>query len=216
MSQANDNKNENPRDEMFAAIQLRFDMITKALLTPINTTTNKKYFTDLDTRIDMISGLVSRKTNFEKVVDFNTQFGVLTDTELVPKLNIIAEDPNQVEFCLKLIREEVAELETAVKENNYVEVVDALTDILYVVYGMGCRIGVDMDKAFALVHENNMSKLCATEEEAQRSIAFYGEQNIPAAYRRAPNGADFVVFNRDTKKILKRCEYVPVDLSPLF
>lgn len=156
------------------------------------------------------------QTNFEKVVDFNTQFGVLTDAELSPKFNIIAEDPNQVEFCLKLIREEVAELEDAVRENNYVEVVDALTDILYVVYGMGCRIGVDMDKAFALVHDNNMSKLCATEEEAGRSVVFYREQGIAAEYRLAPNKVDFVVFNRDTKKILKRCDYVPVDLSPLF
>jgi NTP pyrophosphatase (non-canonical NTP hydrolase) len=167
------------------------------------------------------------QTNFQCVVDFNTQFGVLED-ELKPKLDIIKNDPAQVEFCLKLIREEVRELEDAVKDNDYVEMIDALTDILYVVYGMGARVGMDMDKAFALVHENNMSKLCATEEEAQRSVEHYNQLDVGAttaqdvlhpmfnaAYRLAPNGSDWVVFNQATKKILKRYNYVPVDLSPL-
>jgi NTP pyrophosphatase (non-canonical NTP hydrolase) len=183
------------------------------------------------------------QTNFQNVVDFNTQFGVL-EGELKPKLDIIKSDPAQVEFCLKLIREEMRELEDAVKTNDYVEMIDALADILYVVYGMGARVGMDMDKAFALVHANNMSKLCATEEEAQKSVGYYNtldanatkntvqgqiaqscKDKLPqesvlhpmfnAAYRRAPNGVDWVVFNQATKKILKRYNYVPVDLSPL-
>ena len=157
-------------------------------------------------------------TNFQKVVDFNTQFGVLTASELVPNVDITMNDPAQVEFCLKLIREEVKELEDAVVADDYIEMVDALGDILYVVYGMGCRIGMDMDKAFALIHENNMSKLCATEEEAQRSVRYYVELDeglYNPAYRRAVNDIDWVVFNQSTKKILKRCDYVPVDLTPL-
>lgn len=169
------------------------------------------------------------QTNFQSVVDFNTQFGVL-EGELKPKIDIIKSDPAQVEFCLKLIREEMRELEDAVKDNDYVEMIDALADILYVVYGMGACVGMDMDKAFALVHANNMSKLCATEEEAQRSVEHYNKLDAEAtrdtaqgvlypmfnaAYRRAPNGVDWVVFNQATKKILKRCDYVPVDLTPL-
>ena len=157
-------------------------------------------------------------TNFEKVVEFNYDFGVLQSKNLTPKPNIFDDDPNQVEFCLKLIREECKELEQAVKEKDYVESIDALADILYVVYGMGCRFGMDMDKAFTLVHDNNMSKLCKTEEEAQRTVQYY-EQNKEKlgydspAYRKAPDDIHWVVYNQSTKKILKSIEWAPVDLT---
>jgi len=157
-------------------------------------------------------------TNFEKVVDFNTQFGVLQSSELKPKVDILDKDPNTVEFCLKLIREEVKELEQAVKEKDFVETVDALGDILYVVFGMGSRIGINMDKAFNLIHENNMSKLCKTEEEAQRSVKYYEENKSKLgydspAYRMAVDGMHWVVYNQSTKKVLKSIEWKPVDLS---
>ena len=157
-------------------------------------------------------------TNFEKVVYFNTQFGVLQSKSLKPKPEILNTDPQQVEFCLKLIREEVAELEQAVKDKNYVEVVDALSDITYVVFGMAARIGVNLDDAFALVHENNMSKLCKTENEAMKSVEYY-ENNKSSlgydspSYRKAPDGVHWVVYNQSTKKILKSVEWKPVDLS---
>ena len=63
-----------------------------------------------------------------------------------------------------LIKEEWGELKDAVKEHDFGEVIDALSDILYVVYGFGASIGVDMDEAYRLVHESNMSKLCKNEE----------------------------------------------------
>lgn len=168
-----------------------------------------------------------KRSNFEKVVDFNTQFGVLSSTILKPNPTILVTDPNTVEFCLKLIREEVKELEQAVKDKDYVEVVDALADILYVTYGMSARIGIDMDEAFRLVHENNMSKLCSTEGEAQRSVEYYKNNYEKFGYdspnyRRAPGNRGgekedssslWVVYNESTKKILKSIEWKPVDLT---
>lgn len=157
-------------------------------------------------------------TNFDKVVDFNYEFGVLSSKELTPKKDIFDTDPNQVEFCLKLIREECKELEQAVKDKDFIETVDALADILYVVKGMSARIGVNLDDAFNLVHENNMSKLCQSEEEAQRSVEYY-QQNKDRlgydspAYRRAHDNVHWVVYNQSTKKVLKSIEWKPVDLS---
>ena len=157
-------------------------------------------------------------SNFQKVVDFNFNFGVLESRTLVPKPDIITKDPQQVEFCLKLIREEMKELEQAVKDNDYVETVDALMDILYVVNGMAARIGVDADAAFDLVHVNNMSKLCRTEEDAQESVKFYIDNKEKLgydspAYRKAPDNVHWVVYNQSTKKILKSIKWQPVDLS---
>lgn len=159
-------------------------------------------------------------SNFEKVVDFNYNFGVLENKTTTPKPDIITKDPKQVEFCLKLIREEMKELEQAVQDNDYVETVDALMDILYVVYGMSCRIGIDADKAFDLVHENNMSKLCKTEEDAQESVKYYMANKEKLGYdspnyRKAPDNVHWVVFNESTKKILKSIKWQPVDLTPV-
>lgn len=60
---------------------------------------------------------------------------------------------------LELIREEFKELSDAYEKEDFLEVVDALTDLLYVVYGSGAAFGVDLDKCFEEVHSSNMSKL---------------------------------------------------------
>ena len=157
-------------------------------------------------------------SNFRKVVEFNTQFGVLQTDTLIPKPEILKQDPATVEFCLKLIREEMRELEDAVKDDNIIETVDAIGDILYVVYGMAARIGIDADYAFKLIHENNMSKLCKSEEEAIRSVAYYVENKNTLgydspAYRKAVDNIHWVVYNQSTKKVLKSIEWKPVDLT---
>ena len=57
-----------------------------------------------------------------------------------------------------LIKEELSELDQAIKE-NIVEVADALTDILYVTHGAGHAFGINLDKCFEEVQNSNMSKL---------------------------------------------------------
>ena len=42
---------------------------------------------------------------------------------------------------------------------DLLEVADALTDILYVTYGAGHALGIDLDKCFEEVQNSNMSKL---------------------------------------------------------
>lgn len=158
-------------------------------------------------------------TNFQKVLDFNTQFGVLQNETLNPNPEIFDKDPATVEFCLKLIREEAKETEDAVKNKDFIETVDGLVDQLYVIYGMLARIGVDADKVFDLVHKNNMSKLCLTQEEAERTLKHYVENMATLgydspSYRKAPDGVHWVVYNSYTNKILKSIEWRPVDLSP--
>jgi|TARA_B100001964_G_scaffold97981_1_gene109561 NTP pyrophosphatase (non-canonical NTP hydrolase) len=92
-------------------------------------------------------------TNFEKVGLFMKTFGqeVKTSAELsTNKINSLR---------ISLINEELEELKKAISENNIVEVADALTDILYVVYGAGHSFGIDLDKCFKEVQDSNMSKL---------------------------------------------------------
>ncbi len=60
---------------------------------------------------------------------------------------------------ISLIQEELEELSKAIKENDLLEVADALTDILYVTYGAGHAFGINLDKCFEEVQKSNMSKL---------------------------------------------------------
>ena len=94
-------------------------------------------------------------TNFEKVKEFMTTFG----QEVKDK----AEFPNEKIKKLRydLIKEELDELENAMKTKNLKEVADALTDILYVTYGAGHAFGINLDKCFEEVQKSNMSKLGA-------------------------------------------------------
>ena len=60
---------------------------------------------------------------------------------------------------LSLIEEELKELKDAMRNNDLLEVADALTDILYVTYGAGHAFGINLDDCFNEVQKSNMSKL---------------------------------------------------------
>ena len=92
-------------------------------------------------------------TNFEKVKTFMKAFG----QEVKNKPNF--PDEEVVELRLNLINEEFIELVNATQENSLVDIADALSDLLYVVYGAGHTFGLDLDKCFEEVHRSNMSKL---------------------------------------------------------
>ena len=92
-------------------------------------------------------------TNFESVKKFMQTFSQEVRTKAsFPGDKIIS-------LRLNLIREELSELEEAIKKKDIKEVADALTDILYVTYGAGTAFGVNLDKCFEEVHNSNMSKL---------------------------------------------------------
>ncbi len=92
-------------------------------------------------------------SNFTDVKTFMKTFGQIIRTE--------AQFPDEKTMQLRydLIKEELTELEEAMKTKNLKEVADALTDILYVTYGAGCAYGIDLDKCFKEVQRANMSKL---------------------------------------------------------
>ena len=92
-------------------------------------------------------------TNFESVKKFMETFG----QEIREK----ASFPNEKIVSLRcdLIREELDELQEAIKNKDIKEVADALTDILYVTYGAGHAFGINLDQCFEEVQNSNMSKL---------------------------------------------------------
>ena len=100
---------------------------------------------------------------------------------------------------------------------DMVETLDALSDILYVVYGMGASLGLDLDRGMGLVHQSNMSKSCKSEEEAQATVDNYAtdDRYDSPAYRKSPDGKYWVVYNKSTGKILKSINYKAVDFTDM-
>lgn len=92
-------------------------------------------------------------SNFENVGVFMHTFG--------QEVKHNAEFPSK-DICklrVDLIAEELRELKEAIRDKDIVEVADALTDLLYVVYGAGHAFGINLDECFNEVHRSNMSKL---------------------------------------------------------
>ena len=160
------------------------------------------------------------KTNFEKVIEFNDGFGVPVNNTV--QKDIFEQNPDLVKLRLDLILEEVTELKEAIDTHDMTETIDALADILYVVYGAGASFGINLDKAFDIVHKSNMSKLCETEEDAIKTVLIYkenyGNGNSPydsPAYRRSKDNKYWVVYNESTGKILKNYKYTPANFTNL-
>ena len=83
------------------------------------------------------------KTNFNKVNEFNECFGhFLCDKEYY---TIFDEKPKLVELKYNLINEECGELNDAISNNDLKEIVDALSDIKYVIYGFAGAFGINID-----------------------------------------------------------------------
>ena len=92
-------------------------------------------------------------SNFNKVGTFMKTFG----QEVKTKPSFSSDKINKLR--IDLIKEELDEFQEAMKNNDLLEVADALTDILYVTYGAGHAFGIDLDKCFDEVQNSNMSKL---------------------------------------------------------
>ena len=92
-------------------------------------------------------------SNFSKVGIFMKTFG----QDVKDKPSFSTDKINKLR--IDLIKEELDELNEAMKNKDLLEVADALTDILYVTYGAGHAFGIDLDKCFDEVQNSNMSKL---------------------------------------------------------
>jgi len=92
-------------------------------------------------------------SNFDDVKIFMQTFG--QEVKIKPKF----PKKKIVKLRYDLIKEELNELQNAIKTKNLKEIADALSDILYVTYGAGHAYGIDLDKCFSEVQKSNMSKL---------------------------------------------------------
>lgn len=105
----------------------------------------------------------------KEVLEFHKAFDILVNE--VPTL--VDNDVNILR--LRLIKEEVNELEEAIAEKDLAKIADAIADTLYVVYGTAISFGIDMEPISEEVQRSNMTKVGGHKDE-------YGKWIKPDTY----------------------------------
>lgn len=230
---------------------------------------------------------MSSHTPYQQVREFHLTSGHPVNTE--PQFNIF-DDEKLINLRKNLIREELDEFRDACVKNHFVEMMDALADTLYVIYGAYLVFGVNFDSeyenqkdklivntsdqltsvnicnsepgwitntndefariyasfenainkrdfklmtdelfnltksvyiashhlniniidVFTEVHRSNMTKFCINVEQAERSVEkcrLEGRYTSPSYRRCEPVPEYFVIYDSETGKILKSCDF---------
>jgi predicted HAD superfamily Cof-like phosphohydrolase len=123
---------------------------------------------------------------------------------------------SRCELRVSLISEELEELVAAIKDNDIVEIADALCDIQYVLSGAVLEFGLGekFRDLFDEVQRSNMSKSCATREEAEATVKHYRESKGMDCYYQEVDG-HFLVYRKEDNKTLKSINYSPADLRSI-
>lgn len=135
----------------------------------------------------------------EFVREFMRQFGQPT-----PK-HIKMPCPLTQNLRYRLIDEEAQELGDA---TNLIEYLDAVGDLLYVVYGAAIAAGFtaqQVESAVYEIHRSNMSKLWSADEI----------DCIPADCRASYVGDGRYIVRRSDWKVIKSPTYSPANLQPI-
>jgi predicted HAD superfamily Cof-like phosphohydrolase len=121
------------------------------------------------------------RTLANMVLQFHTAFGLPTGT----KSGLPSLQSNRRELRQKLLREEFHEYCVAERNNDLVEIADALGDMAYIIWGTALEYGIPLDKVIEEIHRSNMSKL----------------------------DWDFKPIMREDGKVLKSERYTPPDIK---
>ena len=115
---------------------------------------------------------------------------------------------------VSLLAEELDELRQAIKEKDLVEIADALCDLQYVLSGAVLEFGLGekFTDLFNEVQRSNMSKSCASMEEAEATVAHYKKTKGVDSYIKK-SGDHYLVFRQGDDKTLKSVNYSPADLK---
>ena len=146
----------------------------------------------------------------------------------VQEFNEVMGKPNNYEpiipekkewmFVYEFIKEELEEYKEACEKGDIVEVLDALCDITYVSLGNGTMLhGLkgQIWKAYQEVQASNMSKSCATEQEAIDTVTVRSnEQKEECHYETV--GDKYVVYRSRDRKVMKSINYFRPNLEQFF
>ena len=100
---------------------------------------------------------MNRTNNYKATLEFIEIFDMFTILPCNFTIETIPYNRKTAQLRYNLIHEEFNELKDAIRDRNFIEVIDALTDILYVVYGAGATFALNLESSFKdYLTENNL------------------------------------------------------------
>jgi predicted HAD superfamily Cof-like phosphohydrolase len=145
----------------------------------------------------------------DMLVEFHKTFKhVINEKPTIP-------DEQTKKLRIALIKEEVNELLTALENDDMVGIADGYGDALYVIMGTLVSYGLH-NCAYSIVeeiHSSNMSKGCASKEEAMETKIHYLQKGTDCHID--DDGSFFTVRRTTDNKLLKSVKYRPVDLKKI-
>lgn len=155
---------------------------------------------------------------FNLITNWRTTFGLpVRTTPQIPS-------KKEINLAIDLIDEEYGELRNAIESGypeNYKdqtpeniikdnisinEVADAIGDLYYVVTQMANIFGLNPDELISKVYESNMSKLCKSQIEADKSIQAYKDKDIEAYYVKLSENL-YIIKRLSDNKVLKSINF---------
>ena len=131
---------------------------------------------------------MSEFTTREQPIDLAGMLQEFHDTYGLPACTVPTANPEEAEFRYDLLAEEFREYREALDTNDFVETLDALGDILYVLVGSIVNTyGVSLFDLMTEIHRSNMTKL----------------------------DADGNVLKNAEGKVIKGPNFSPLDLAPI-
>lgn len=148
--------------------------------------------------------------SLNQVADFHRTFNApILETPQIPS-------EQRCQLRVSLLQEELNELSQAIKDNNIVEIADALCDLQYVLSGAVLEFGLG-DKfvdLFGEVQRSNMSKACSSEEEAQKTLEHYKQKDGTEGYYKQI-GNKWICYRNGDDKVLKSIGYSSANLESI-
>ena len=127
-------------------------------------------------------------------------------------------DKKEWQFVYDFILEELEEYKEACEKGDIVGILDALCDITYVSLGNGTLLhGLkgQIWKAYQEVQASNMSKSCATQEEAEETVKVRSEEKgHPCHWEKI--GDRYIVYRSSDRKVMKSINYFAPNLEQFF
>ena len=149
--------------------------------------------------------------NYIKLVEeFHNTFGApVLETPQIPS-------GDRCELRVSLLQEELNELKDAIRNNDIVEISDALADLQYVLSGAILEFGLGdkFNELFLEVQRSNMSKACSSQQEAIQTLLHYKEKDGTEGYYKEVDGK-WLVYRNGDNKVLKSINYSPANLTDI-
>jgi NTP pyrophosphatase (non-canonical NTP hydrolase) len=125
------------------------------------------------------------------------------------------------DFNMKLINEEVTELLTAMKNNDFTETCDGYFDALWVITQAAMLNGININELLFAGFNSNMSKFCKTVEEVEDTIVAYATGKHPSkmgvqiATHYEQVGDLYIIRRNSDNKVMKSINFKEPDFSAI-